>query len=147
MWKKTNEKSKGSKLYYQRARRLTSYRPWSQTLAQNGSPNGWPPPPQYLNHYHHYPRAWKTCKDTVGNFKDVCSSRETFRIITLCDSSVQLPEIWKGCRSHPNQEILIDEAVVSRVFGVEFISGFGPQRRLHSTWNSNLFVDDFRQSN
>lgn len=87
---------------------------------------------------HAKPTTLKTvCKDTVGNFKGVVSCRQTLGVIPLRDSSVQLSEIWQGRPPHPNQEILIDEAVVSRVRGVQLVSRSGPKQGFHRTWKSN----------
>lgn len=66
-------------------------------------------------------------KDTVGDFNGVVSSWQTFGIIPLCDSPIKLSEIWKSSSPHPHQEILIDEAIVGRIVGVQLIGRPGPK--------------------
>ncbi len=87
-----------------------------------------------LNHT----RICNVCKDTVGNFNGVVSSWQTLCVIPLCDSPVQLSVIWQGRRPHPHQKILIDEAVVIGVCGVQLVSRPGPSYGLHSTWKSSF---------
>lgn len=79
------------------------------------------------------------CKDTVGNSKGIVSSWKTLSIIALCDASIQLPEIWQGRPSHPHQEILVDEAIVSRVIGVQLVGRSGPENGFHSIWKTRFY--------
>lgn len=66
-------------------------------------------------------------KDTVGDFNGIISSRETFGIIPIRDAPVKLSEIWKSSSPHPHQEILIDEAIVGSIVGVQLIGRPGPK--------------------
>lgn len=73
-------------------------------------------------------------KDTVDDLQSVVSSGERRHhvVVVLIDDSVKFAESRQGGCSHPDDEILIDEACVVRV-AAELVHRLAPVHRLRRT--------------
>lgn len=77
-------------------------------------------------------------KDTVVDLQGVISNGQPLAVVTLCYPPVELLEVGQGGSSHPHQEVLVQEAVVGCVRGVQLIHRSGPVDGLHCTYRVHI---------